>query len=115
MAANYTDEEITLLVVKAQSRDQKAFESLYEYYQARVSSRVFAIIRQSESVQDIAQDIWLAVFLALPTLKQPAAFPAWLMRITNHKAWKSAQQHTSQTVSLDDQDEEVLELAEDED
>lgn len=30
MEVNYTDEEISLLVIKAQERDQKAFEALYE-------------------------------------------------------------------------------------
>jgi RNA polymerase sigma factor (sigma-70 family) len=115
MEVNYTDEEISLLVIKAQGRDQKAFEALYEQYRMRVSSRVYAILRQVESMQDITHEIWLAVFLALPTLKNPAAFPGWLMRIAIHKAWKVVQQHVLQTISLDTQDEEAFFLIEDED
>lgn len=114
METNYTNEEITLLVARAQLRDQEAFQLLYEQYQAHVSSRVYAIIRQIDGVQDVTQEIWLAVFLALPTLKNPAAFPWWLTRIATHKAWKFAQQHALQMISLDAQDEEAIFLVDDE-
>ncbi len=113
METNDADEEITLLVAKAQLRDQEAFQLLYERYQARVSSRVYAIIRQIDAIQDITQEVWLAVFLALPALKNPAAFPWWVMRIATHKAWKFAQQHALPTTFLDAQDEEALFSVED--
>ena len=106
MQAKYTNEDLTLLVRQAQARDQHAFEALYTHYQARVASWVFALLGPRTSVADITQEVWLAVFLALPTLNQPAAFAGWLLRITRHKAWQYARHHRQALVSLDEQQEE---------
>jgi RNA polymerase sigma-70 factor, ECF subfamily len=110
METKITNEELSLLVEKAQKRDHHAFQQLYENYQARVCARVYSMIKQADLLQDITQDVWLSVFLALPSLRNTAAFPTWLFRIATHKTWKMAKQHSleCQFLSLEAYDDEIL-------
>lgn len=88
-------------MIRAQARDDKAFQLLFEHYQSDVFSQVFALTTNREIALDISQDVWLAAFLALPTLKNPASFPAWLKRIAIHKAWSFNHRKALQTVLID--------------
>ncbi len=59
--------DLAPLVRRAQQRDQIAFQILYEQAQSYVLNRILSIVIQFEMVQDIAQETWLAAFLALPS------------------------------------------------
>lgn len=71
-----------LLIIRFQSGDDSAFEELFLHRCNLVRSTVCHWTGDRGSVvDDVCQQVWLAVFKALPTLKQPMAFDAWIGRI----------------------------------
>jgi RNA polymerase sigma factor (sigma-70 family) len=93
--------ELVSQVRKAQKQDQQAFQRLYHQSHPYVIARISAIIEQFEVVQDIEQEVWLAAFLALPTLQSPETFLAWIGRIATRYAWRWAQKQKIQAILLD--------------
>ncbi len=47
------------LVVQFKNKDVKAFETLYEMYHKSVQGVVFNIVRDKESAEEIAQDVFI--------------------------------------------------------
>jgi RNA polymerase sigma-70 factor (ECF subfamily) len=71
----------------AQSGTEAAFEELVRRHQQRVFSLVGGILRRQEDVEDVAQQVFLKVFLSLRKFDQRAAFSTWLYRITINECW----------------------------
>lgn len=76
------DNELIDLIAKG---DTEAFESLYDRYTSKVLKRCYFICLNQEQAHDLMQDVWIKVFLHLPSFKKEAAFSTWLYRLTtNH-------------------------------
>lgn len=73
------------LVEAAQRGDRSAFGSLYEHYSRMVHSVLLARVHRQET-DDLVHEVFLQAWRALPTLREPAAFPGWLARIARNKA-----------------------------
>jgi RNA polymerase sigma-70 factor, ECF subfamily len=71
----------------AQSGTEAAFEELVRRHQHRVFALVGGILRRQEDVEDVAQQVFLKVFLSLRKFDQRAAFSTWLYRITINECW----------------------------
>lgn len=69
------------LVRQAQQGDAEAFTRLLQRHQRRVFSLIANLLRQPADVEDVAQQIFLKVYLALPRFDFRAAFSTWLYRI----------------------------------
>ena len=66
------------LVALAGAGDLKAFELLINKYQKAVFNIALYKSRNHFDAEDLTQDIFLAAFRALSTLKDPESFAAWL-------------------------------------
>lgn len=75
-----------LLVLRCQAGDDDAFEELVARYHLRLRYYLRRILPRADQADDVLQEVWLAVFRALPRLADPAALPAWLYRIARDKA-----------------------------
>jgi RNA polymerase sigma-70 factor (ECF subfamily) len=75
-----------LLVLRCQAGDEDAFEELVARYHPRLRYYLRRILPRAEHADDVLQEVWLAVFRALPRLADPAALAAWLYRIARDKA-----------------------------
>jgi RNA polymerase sigma-70 factor, ECF subfamily len=73
------------LVEAARGGDQQAFGQLYELYAAMVHGILLARVPWSE-VDDLVQDVFLLAFRRLSTLRDCAAFGAWLAMIARNRA-----------------------------
>jgi RNA polymerase sigma-70 factor (ECF subfamily) len=80
-------EEERELVRRAQSGQESAFEELVRRHQQRVFALVSGILRRQEDVEDIAQQVFLKVYLSLKKFDQRAAFSTWLYKITVNECW----------------------------
>lgn len=80
-------EEERELVRMAQSGKESAFEELVRRHQQRVFALVSGILRRQEDVEDIAQQVFLKVYLSLRKFDQRAAFSTWLYKITVNECW----------------------------
>ena len=74
-----------VLVVAAMVGDLGAFDTLAMRYRHGVVRAAQAIVGR-EDAEDVAQEVLLLAFKALPSLEDPAKFPAWLHAITRHRA-----------------------------
>jgi RNA polymerase sigma-70 factor, ECF subfamily len=75
-----------LLVLRCQAGDEDAFEELVARYHPRLRYYLRHILPRADHADDVLQEVWLAVFRALPRLADPAALAAWLYRIARDRA-----------------------------
>jgi RNA polymerase sigma-70 factor (ECF subfamily) len=76
----------TVLVLRCQAGDEAAFAELVERYQPRLRYYLRKMLREGHLAEDALQNVWLAVFRAVPRLADPGAFRAWLYRIARDRA-----------------------------
>jgi RNA polymerase sigma-70 factor (ECF subfamily) len=75
----------TPLVEAARDGDQQAFGQLYKLYGPMVHGILLARVPWAE-VDDLVQDVFLLAFRRLSSLRDAAAFGAWLAMITRNRA-----------------------------
>ncbi|HEX8287697.1 MAG TPA: sigma-70 family RNA polymerase sigma factor [Pyrinomonadaceae bacterium] len=75
----------TLLVERVCSGDEEAFGELYKTFAPLVHGIVLARVPRDE-VQDIVQEVFLAAYKNLHTLREKAALGAWLAMIARNRA-----------------------------
>ncbi|MBN2384327.1 sigma-70 family RNA polymerase sigma factor [bacterium] len=94
------------LVQRCQQHDSLALEQLFRAYEKRVITLVCRMIGNREEAEDIAQDIFVNVYKALPRFRAEARLTTWIYRITinhclNHRR-KWFQRRTKHAFSLDE-------------
>jgi RNA polymerase sigma-70 factor (ECF subfamily) len=82
---DWTGGEDGELVRRAQRGDREAFAGLVERHQRTVFALVSRLIRPSDLVEDLAQEIFLKVFRTIRSYNFRASFGTWLRRVSiNH-------------------------------
>ena len=114
-----------LLVLRAQAREEDAFQQLVIRYERRILYYVHRILGNDANRADVMQEIWLKVFLKIASLRSPEAFRVWLYKIAHdvavselrkqcrHEKTTSLTEQTANGEDASDWDElELLENAE---
>ena len=83
-----TGDADTLLVQRTLAGDQRAFELLVIKYQRRVERLIGRMVRDTDLVQDIAQETFIRAYRALAQFRGDAQFYTWLYRIAVNTAKK---------------------------
>ncbi|HVF50237.1 MAG TPA: sigma-70 family RNA polymerase sigma factor [Pyrinomonadaceae bacterium] len=76
-----------VLVVAAIVGDLGAFDQLVARYRAAVVRTAQTFVGRDDA-EDVAQDVLLLAFKALPSIDEPSKFAAWLSAITRHHAMR---------------------------
>jgi len=85
-----TAEDVDLaLVERARRGDQRAFEMLVVKYQRRIERLIGRMVRDTDLVEDIAQETFIRAYRALPQFRGESAFYTWLYRIAVNTAKKA--------------------------
>lgn len=105
-----SDEE---LVGRLRSGRPEAFNLFVDRYFGMVFSVARARLRDREEAEDLAQEVFLRVFLHLDKLQDPRLLAAWLTRIARNLAidWakkKQRQQRLAERLALEDVPEEPM-------
>ena len=79
----------TLLVERVKLGDVRAFEMLVLKYQRRIERLIGRMVRDTDLVQDIAQETFIRAYRALPQFRGESAFYTWLYRIAVNSAKKA--------------------------
>jgi len=79
--------EESACIRRAQQGDVSAFEALVRAHQKRVLSIVAGILRWNEDVEDISQQVFLKVFLALKRFDGRSSFSTWLYKIAVNETY----------------------------
>ncbi|HKO03507.1 MAG TPA: sigma-70 family RNA polymerase sigma factor [Candidatus Acidoferrales bacterium] len=72
---------------RAQQGDVPAFEELVRIHQKRVLGVVAGILRWSEDIEDIAQQVFLKVYLAIRRFDGRSSFGTWLYKIAVNETY----------------------------
>lgn len=103
------DDEVRdeVLVLAALLGDLDSFDQLAARYRPAVVRTACSIVGR-DNAEDVAQEALLLAFKALPSLEDPARFPAWLSTITRHRAMRFGKMETSRRVRRVELDEVLL-------
>lgn len=97
-----TDSE-AWLVLRAQSGDRKALETLLEGVQRPLHRYVLRLIGNRPSADDVLQETLMRIYRKLRWLDDPALFTPWAYRIASREAFRFlARQQQSQARYVDD-------------
>ncbi|MEG2047236.1 MAG: RNA polymerase sigma factor RpoE [Comamonas sp.] len=77
------------LVERTVAGDQRAYELLVLKYQRRIERLIARMVRDTDLVQDIAQETFLRAYRALHQFRGEAQFYTWLYRIAVNTAKKA--------------------------
>ncbi len=99
-----------LLIKRAQKGDAAAFESLYNQHLKRVYNIAWRMMGSGADAEDIAQEVMLKAWRALPAFKLDSAFGTWLYRITINACHDELRRRKAKTVSVEQMQEVGREL-----
>jgi RNA polymerase sigma-70 factor (ECF subfamily) len=82
-----SSEELTQWVRRAARGEESAYGELYQRTRPQVARLTagFATL-DADEVEDVIQETYVRAFKALPRLKEPGAFEAWLLSIARNRA-----------------------------
>jgi RNA polymerase sigma-70 factor (ECF subfamily) len=76
----------TALVAAAKAGDARAFEALVARYRKRIFALALHITGSASEADDIAQDVFLKAFRALPQFEGRSQFFTWVYRMTVNRS-----------------------------
>ncbi len=88
------------LVEKAGHGDLEAFEKLIACYQQGIYNVAYYKSRNPFDAEDLTQEIFLAAFQALGTLKDPRSFAGWLYGIAYNRCHKWFQRERTKVMKF---------------
>jgi RNA polymerase sigma-70 factor, ECF subfamily len=80
-------EEERELVRLCQHGAESAFEELVRRHQQRILGLVGGILRRSEDVEDVVQQVFMKAYVSIKRFDQRAAFSTWLYKIAVNECW----------------------------
>ena len=93
-------DEAIIQLVQA-SRGQEAFEQLVPAYRRRVFGLAYSILRDRAAAEDLAQEVFVKLWRALPSYDGRAQLSTWIYAITRNAA-VSELRRRRRSVSLSD-------------
>jgi RNA polymerase sigma-70 factor, ECF subfamily len=85
-AGDLSPTELEALVARARSGDRTAFAALFLQYNARICTYLARLVGDNDIGRDLAQDTFVAVWRALPEVRDTTRFVPWLYRIATNTA-----------------------------
>ena len=80
--------------------DVQAFNRLVQRYFGTVYAIAYVRLKHRETAEDLAQEVFLRVFLYIDQVKEPASFSAWIGQITRNLACAWLRQHQNKSTLL---------------
>lgn len=101
------------LVRALRRRDEEAFTEMVETYQHRVFNVVYRVLGDRDEAEEIAQEVFIAVFKHIDGFRGDSKFSTWLFRIASNRAKNRvkylARRNRSRHQDLDDTPESKIE------
>jgi RNA polymerase sigma-70 factor (ECF subfamily) len=74
------------LVARLRAGDAEALRIVVERYQHRIFALIYGIVRDRHEVEDVAQEVFLKVFLRIRAFDERSQFYTWLYRVAANAA-----------------------------
>jgi RNA polymerase sigma factor (sigma-70 family) len=96
------------LVLKAQQGDVHAFDQLVERYHGKIYGLTYNMTSNREDAEDLAQEVFVKAFQALPRFKGKSSFYTWIYRIAVNKTINyRKKRNRNRPLSLDAFDQDI--------
>jgi len=92
----------TLLVVQAKAGDKRAFEALVRRYRKRIFALALHITGSASEADDIAQEVFLKAYRALPEFEGRSQFFTWVYRMAVNRSLNARRDRARRGEELDD-------------
>src|SRR5438552_2560936 len=97
------------LVIRSRIGDESAFAELLTLYGPRLLLFTQRMMQSSpESIEDITQEIWVAIFRALPGLIDAGKFRPWAYRIARDRIYREYRRRKIPTQPLNEANPEEI-------
>jgi RNA polymerase sigma-70 factor, ECF subfamily len=83
--SSYAEKSDEVLITLFQHGERGVYKTLVERHQERVRNLIYSIFHDSEMVDDLAQEIFIKAYEALPRFRLDSSFYTWIYRITVNK------------------------------
>jgi RNA polymerase sigma-70 factor (ECF subfamily) len=70
------------IIEKAKYGDKQAFRSIFHFYEQKVFSTAYFIMKDRQHAEDVVQEAFLKVYLKVHKLENNKVFEIWLYKIT---------------------------------
>jgi RNA polymerase sigma factor (sigma-70 family) len=75
----------SVLVRQARAGDQQAFELLVSRYHGPLTSYIRSLLNDGDQVADVLQEVYLRLYLSLPTLLTNSSLRGWLFQVARNR------------------------------
>jgi len=82
--AKKSADEDSELVRKAQAGDTRAFDSLVSKHRGKIYAMIVNMVKNEADAWDLAQEVFIKAWRALPKFEGKARFSTWLFRISHN-------------------------------
>jgi len=111
--SNFTDEELVAEIVL--TKNTGLFSVLYDRYSKTVYNKCLSFVKDDNEAQDLTQDIFLKLFIKLPTFNGKSKFFTWLYSFTynfcvNYVTRDVHKKIEKQSISIDERDNLLIEI-----
>jgi RNA polymerase sigma-70 factor (ECF subfamily) len=89
------------LSLRFRNGDQAAFDDVVSRYSRKVYELCYRILRNEEEARDMAQEVFVKVYLKRGSFKGKSALYTWIYRIATNMCINSLKKRRFQTVPLD--------------
>lgn len=92
------------LLARIVERDADAFESLYRAYYPRLFGYLFRILRRTDTVEEVLNDVMMVVWRQAERFRGDSRISTWIFGIAYRQAMKSIRRIRSQPILLEPED-----------
>lgn len=97
------------LIIRSQMGDEAGFAELLNLFGPRLLRFIERMLQSSpDQVADLTQEIWVAIFRALPGLRDASKFRPWAFRIARDRIYRQYRRRKLPVQSLDETNLETL-------
>ncbi len=72
------------LIERCRRRDQAAFDEIVVRYKQRIYNYLYRMLSDPHEAEDLTQDVFVRMFLALDTFRSQSSLQTWLFRIAGN-------------------------------
>lgn len=92
-----------IIIDRVKNGDKNAYSQIVDRYKDKVYSLVYGIVRNEETAQELAQDIFIKAFTALKKFRKESSFSTWIYRIAYNTAISETRKNKLKVLSFDEQ------------
>ena len=74
----------TALIARCQRDDLAAFDEIVARYKQKIFNYIFRMVGSSEEAEDLTQEVFVKMYLALESFRSQASLSTWLYRIAGN-------------------------------